>query len=97
MVNNDFEKKYTRTDARLKETIDRELKVSLSQAKEQFELKMKQGEMGARWRGQGSARPKTRRDRTPKSKKKLQTKSVFKVRRPQKRQVTRTMHQAVYY
>lgn len=95
MVNNDFDKKFTRTDTRLKETIDRELKISLSQAKEQFALKMKKDEVGARWRGQGSVRPKTRRDRTPKSKKKLQTKSVFKVRRPKKNQITRTVHQAV--
>ena len=95
MVQNDFEKKYTRTETNLKETIDRELKLSLSQAKEQFAQKMKKDEVGARWRGQGSVRTKTRRNGRSKSKRKLQTKSVMKVRRPQPRQLTRTMHKAV--
>ena len=95
MVNNDFDRKYTKTDSKLKETIDREMKLSLSQAKEQFAMKMKQDEEGARWRGQGSVGVKTRRENRTKTKRKLQTKSVIKTRRPQKKQITRTVHKRV--
>jgi len=96
MIHNDFDHKYTKTDSKLKNTIESGLKMSLSQAKEQFEMKMKQDEVGARWRGQGSVRVKTKRDRTlNKSKRKLQTKSVIKARRPKKKQITRTLHKKV--
>lgn len=89
MINNDYNHKYAKTDSKLKQTIQSELKMSLSQAKEQFEKKMKQDETGARWRGQGSVSVKPRRNRTTNKKRKLQTKSVIKTRRPKKAAIAR--------
>ena len=94
MVNNDFENRYTKTDSKLKNTIESGLKMSLSQAKEQFEKKMKKDEVGARWRGQGSVRVK--RTRTPnRTKRKLQTKSVIKTRRPKPKQTIKRVQKKV--
>lgn len=85
MIHNEYKQHpYAKTDSKLKQKIQAELKLSLSQAKEQFEKKMLQDEGGARWRGQGSVRVKTRRGRTTGKKRKLQTKSVIKTRRPKK-------------
>jgi hypothetical protein len=98
MVHNDFDNRYTRTDSKLKNTIESGLKMSLSQAKEQFEMKMKQDEVGARWRGQGSVRVKTKRERTVnRNKKKMQTKSVIKTGRPRRKQVVRAVQKKVIY
>lgn len=93
MINNDYNHKYAKTDSKLKQTIQSELKLSLSQAKEQFALKMRQDETGARWRGQGSVKP--RRNRTTKKKRKLQTKSVIKTRRPKKAATARPVNKTV--
>ena len=96
MVNNEYNHQFAKTDSKLKQTIQSELKLSLSQAKEQFELKMKQDESGSRWRGQGSVRVKGRRNKTTNKKRKLQTKSVIRTRRPKKQVVARTTKKKVY-
>lgn len=94
MVNN-YNPKYTKTDSKLKESIQREMKMSLSQAKQQFAEKMRKEETGARWRGQGSVALKSRREATMNSKRKMQTKSVIKTRRPKKKQISRTVYKTV--
>ena len=95
MVNNNYNHKYTKTDSKLKESIKKGMKTSLSQAKAQFAQKMKREESGARWRGQGSVRIKSRRENTMTSKRKMQTKSVIRRKRPKKKQMTRTVYKTV--